>query len=70
MLHANRLAYLDSPHAPPQLWEWPPPSIHHLVVNTRTFGCQVVQRYFRDMGGTGTGEWAACGPLLPPAVPG
>ena len=48
MLHAYRLVYPFSPHAPPQLWEWQQPSIHHLVVNARTFGRQVVQRYFRD----------------------
>ena len=28
MLHAYRLVYPDSPHAPPQLWEWQQPSIH------------------------------------------
>ncbi len=48
ILRAYRLVYPDSPHAPPQLWEWEQPSIHHLLVNARTFGRQVAQRYFRD----------------------
>ena len=48
MLRACRLVYPFSPHAPPQLWEWQQPYIHHLVVNARTCGRQVAQRYFRD----------------------
>jgi hypothetical protein len=49
MRHAYRLIYLHSPHAPPTLWEWEPPWIHHLIVNARSFGTtRVEQRYFRD----------------------
>src|SRR5262249_22743653 len=46
VLHAYRLLYDDSPHAPPPLWEWEQPSIDRLVWNARAFGRQVVQRYF------------------------
>jgi hypothetical protein len=48
MLHAYRLIYPDSPHAPPRLWECAQPYIAHLLHNARTFGRRVVQRYFRD----------------------
>jgi hypothetical protein len=49
MLRAYRLVYLDSPHAPPKLWEWQQPYIHHLVVSARSFRtARVEQRYFRD----------------------
>jgi hypothetical protein len=49
MLRAYRLIYLYSPYAPPTLWEWEQPWIHHLVVNARSFGTtRVTQRYFRD----------------------
>ena len=49
MLHAYRLIYLNSPHAPPTLWEWKQPWIHHLVVNARSVQTAAVeQRYFRD----------------------
>jgi hypothetical protein len=48
MLRAYRLIYLQSPEAPPTLWEWEQPYIHHLIVNTRSFHTtQVAQRYFR-----------------------
>ena len=48
MFHAYRLIYLDSPQAPPELWEWAQPWIHHLIVNARSFGTtRVEQRYFR-----------------------
>jgi hypothetical protein len=49
MLRAYRLIYLDSPHAPPKLWEWEQPWIHHLIVNARSFNTtQVEQRYFQN----------------------
>jgi len=48
VLHAYRLVYLDSPHAPPQLWEWEEPSIQMLIQNARTFHREVVQRDFSD----------------------
>jgi hypothetical protein len=49
MLRAYRLIYLKSPHAPPKLWEWRQPYIHHLIVNARSFHTtRVEQRYFRD----------------------
>jgi hypothetical protein len=49
MLHAYRLRYLQGPHAPPTLWEWEQPSIHHLIINAERFHTVVVaQRYFRD----------------------
>jgi hypothetical protein len=46
MLHAYRLVYPDSPHAPEMLWEWERPYIDHLLWNAKTFGREVVQRYF------------------------
>ena len=49
MLRAYRLIYLKSPHAPPKLWEWEQPRIHHLIVNARSFKTtRVEQRYFQD----------------------
>jgi hypothetical protein len=49
MIHAYRLIYLKSPHAPPTLWEWEQPYIHNLIVNARSFNTtRVKQRYFRD----------------------
>ncbi len=48
MIRAYRLIYLGSPYAPPELWEWAQPWIHHLIVNARSFRTtQVEQRYFR-----------------------
>jgi hypothetical protein len=48
MLRAYRLIYLQSPEAPPTLWEWRQPYIHHLIVNARSFHTtRVAQRYFR-----------------------
>jgi len=46
VLHAYRLTYLDSPHAPEMLWEWDEPSIHLLIQNARTFHREVEQRDF------------------------
>ena len=48
MLRAYRLLYPDSPHAPPQLWEYEQPYIHYLLVNARTFRRSVEQRYFQS----------------------
>jgi hypothetical protein len=48
MLHAYRLVYPCSPHAPPQLWEYEQPYIHNLILNARTFDRRVVQWYFKD----------------------
>ena len=49
MLRAYRLIYLHSPSAPPTLWEWKQPWIHHLIVNARSFKTtRVEQRYFQD----------------------
>jgi hypothetical protein len=45
-IHAYRLRYLDSPHAPEMLWEWERPSIDRLLWNAKTFGRGIVQRYF------------------------
>ena len=46
MLHAYRLVYRDSPHAPEMLWEWEEPYIQMLIQNARTFHREVMQRYF------------------------
>jgi hypothetical protein len=48
VLHAYRLVYPDSPHAPEMLWEWERPYIERLLWNAKTFGREVVQRYFAD----------------------
>jgi hypothetical protein len=48
MIHAYRLRYPDSPHAPEMLWEWERPYIDRLLWNATTFGREVVQRYFSD----------------------
>src|SRR3989454_3474346 len=45
-IHAYRLVYPDSPHAPEMLWEWEEPYIQLLIDNARTFQRTVVQRYF------------------------
>jgi len=37
MLRAYRMVYLESPEAPPKLWEWQQPDIHDLIVNARSF---------------------------------
>jgi hypothetical protein len=46
MLHAYRLVYPMSQHAPPQLWEYEQPYIGDLILNARTFDRRVAQRYF------------------------
>jgi hypothetical protein len=48
LIHAYRLVYPDSPHAPEQLWEWEAPYVHALIQNARIFNREVVQRYFAD----------------------
>jgi hypothetical protein len=48
MIHAYRLVYPLSQHAPPQLWEYEQPSIDNLIVNARTFDRFVAQWYFED----------------------
>jgi hypothetical protein len=47
-MHAYRLVYPLSQHAPPQLWEFEQPYIDHLILNARTFDRFVVQWYFAD----------------------
>jgi hypothetical protein len=47
-LHAYRLVYPDSPHPSELLWEWEQPFIDRLLWTAKTFGRQVVQRYFVD----------------------
>jgi hypothetical protein len=47
-LHAYRLVYPASPHTFEVLWEWEQPCIGRLLWTAKTFGCQVVQRYFVD----------------------
>jgi hypothetical protein len=42
MLHAYRLVYPLSQHAPPQLWEYEQPYIDNLLLNARTFDRWVV----------------------------
>src|SRR5262245_18305935 len=48
MLHAYRLVYRLSEHAPPQLWEYEQPYIDNLVQNARTFARFVTPWYFED----------------------
>src|SRR5712691_4991813 len=50
MLHAYRLVYPISQHAPPQLWEYEQPYIDNLLSNARTFARWVVQWYVADWG--------------------
>ena len=48
MIHAYRLVDPHRPQAPEMLWEWERPFIDRLLWNAKTFGRQVVQRYFAD----------------------
>src|SRR5262249_45855798 len=48
MMHAYRLVYPLSEHAPPQLWEYEQPYIDNLLLNARTFDRFVTQWYFED----------------------
>src|SRR2546425_7436411 len=45
-IHASRLVYPDSPHAPEMLWEWERPHIDRLLWNAQPFGRTVVQCSF------------------------
>jgi hypothetical protein len=46
MLHAYRLVYPDSPHAPEMLWEWERPFIARLLWNATVFGRELLHRSF------------------------
>ena len=46
MLHAYRLLYPDSPHAPEKLWEWEKLHIGRLLWNATAFGRELAHRYF------------------------
>ena len=48
LIHAYRLVYPLSQHAPPQLWKYAQPSIDNLLRNARTFDRWMVQWYFED----------------------
>jgi hypothetical protein len=76
MLHAYRLIYLESPYAPPKLWKWEQPYIHHLIVNARSFKTtRVEQRYFQggdDLARENTRIWEEhyrCRPLYDRELP-
>jgi len=45
-IHAYRLEYPDSPHAPERLWEWEKPHRARLLWNLATFQCELAHRYF------------------------
>jgi len=45
-IHAYRLVYPGSPHAPEMFWEWEEPYIQMLIENARVFHREVVQCYF------------------------
>ena len=47
-IHAYRLRYPDSPHAPEMLWEWDRPHIDRLRWHALTFGRTVVPCAFID----------------------
>ncbi len=46
MLHAYRLAYPDSPHAPERLWEWEKVHVGRLLWNATACGRELTHRYF------------------------
>ena len=46
MLHAYRLVYPGSPHAPEMLWEWDKAHLAHLLWNATTFARELAHRYF------------------------
>ena len=46
MLHAYRLIYPDSPHAPERLWEWEKEHVGRLLWNATVFGRELAHRYF------------------------
>lgn len=45
-IHAYRLVYPDSLHAPETLWEWEKEHLACLLWNATTFGREMVHRYF------------------------
>jgi hypothetical protein len=45
-IHAYRLEYPDSPHAPEMLWEWQKEYIARLLWNATTFGRELAHQYF------------------------
>ena len=49
MLHAYRLVYPLSQHAPPQLREYEQPYVDHLLLNARTFDRCIAQWDFEDL---------------------
>ena len=65
MLHAYRLVYPFSKHAPAQLWEYEQPYIADLILNARTFDRGVVQWYFEDWHALGSGSIVPDVPLVP-----
>ena len=46
MLHASRLTYPDSPHAPEMLWEWDKVHVGRLLWNATVFGRELAHRSF------------------------
>ena len=42
-IHAYRLEYPDSPHAPEKLWEWEKEHVARLLWNATTFGRELAQ---------------------------
>ena len=47
-IHAYRLVYPDSPHAPEMLWEWEEPHIQMIIQNAQTFHREVEEYDFSD----------------------
>ena len=45
-IHAYRLEYPDSPHAPEMLWEWEKVHVGRLLWNATAFGRELTHRYF------------------------
>jgi hypothetical protein len=50
MLHAYRLTYPDSLHAPEMLWEWEKEHVGRLLWNATVFGRALAHQYFPDWG--------------------
>ena len=46
MLHAYRLLYPDSPHAPERLWEWEKEHLARLLWHATVLGRELTHRYF------------------------
>jgi hypothetical protein len=46
LIHAYRLVYPCSPHAPAMLWVWDKVSIARLLWNATTFGRELAHQYF------------------------